>query len=462
MTHRKRSADLLIANCDLFTGDRSRPHFRPGAVAVGDGVILAAGPEREVLADFDAVRSIDAHGALVHPGLIDGHLHMTGMPYHAGPFALEEESEIKFNYTKFKAATDDETTAAFTAAAVCTLLQRGYTTFMEAGTVFETDAFADTLTRCGMRGLVSAPFGWDDTSTFAEIWPNMINDMLVSKARVDTKRVIDQCKRELKRNHDNDALVQGYVCLYGEGTGTDDLIAEAAALARDHDVVFYQHQSFQPVFVDAERRRYGDAGAVRLHRLGALGPGTTLAHMNVLTDEDVELILSAKPGLAWCPNNALHRAITPPDKCWFPSLYKQGISVSLGVDTIMCHPFGIAGVLSLYLSALVGERLADSDPFYMQTIDAASNAGLGDKLGSLTVGKRADIVIREVRDITHLSLKDDLGFILALSSSMIPVDTVIIDGRIVMDGGRLTTMDQDDVLASALHCRDELFRKLAN
>ncbi|MGX5805162.1 amidohydrolase family protein [Bradyrhizobium sp. Arg314] len=138
------------------------------------------------------------------------------------------------------------------------------------------------------------------------------------------------------------------------------------------------------------------------------------------------------------------------------------MSVSLGVDTIGSDPIGIAGLVSLYLSASSGERLNDADPFYMQTIDAANNLGLGDRLGSLTVGKRADVVIREARDITHHSWRDDTGILLALSSSMIPVDTVMIDGRIVLEKGRLTTMDQDAILAEALRQRDTLTDRLYN
>ncbi|WJI80978.1 amidohydrolase family protein [Mesorhizobium sp. C374B] len=198
-----------------------------------------------------------------------------------------------------------------------------------------------------------------------------------------------------------------------------------------------------------------------MDRLGALNPNTTLAHMNVLFEKDIELILLKRPGLSWCPNNALGYRITPPNKCWFPYLYKNGVSVSLGVDTTVIHPIGIAGLLSLYLSASFGERLNDADPFYMQTIDAANNVGLGDRLGSLTVGKRADVVIREARDITHLSWRDDTGILLSLSSSMIPVDTVIIDGRIVMEKGRLTTMDQDAILAEAVLQRDLLAASLS-
>ncbi|WP_331375472.1 amidohydrolase family protein [Sinorhizobium chiapasense] len=455
----KKTVDIVIINGDIFTGDRSQPHYRPGAIAISDGVIVGIGHEQEILSEYDAARKVDAQGAMVHPGFIETHLHSTGMAYHGAPFSPLSGTASKVNYSSMKAETDPDITAAYTAAAACSMLQRGFTLYFESGTVFETDVFAETMTRCGVRGMVTAPWGWDDMSNMTDGYG--LNETLMRRAPSDARRVIDQCKHELARNEDDNALVRGYVGLQGGSSSTDELIQEAVRLATESNAIFWQHQAFDPVSDAEERRKYGDAGTVRMSRLGGLGPNTTLAHMNMLDEPDIELILATKPGLSWCPNNAMVHRITPPHKCWFPHLYRKGVSISLGVDTTMIHPIGIAGLMGLYLSRLVGDSLSDSDPFYMQTIDAARNVGLGDRLGSLTVGKRADVVIREARDITHYSWRDDMGILLSLSSSMIPVDTVLIDGKVVMEKGRLTTMDQDEILAEAMHQRDLLANRLS-
>ncbi|WP_179875766.1 amidohydrolase family protein [Sinorhizobium sp. BJ1] len=459
-TMHKKTVDTVIFNGDIFTGDRSQPHYRPGAIAISDGVVVGIGREQEILSVYDATRRIDAQGALVHPGFIETHFHSTGTAYHGAPFSPQSGTASKVNYSSMKAATDPEITAAYTAAAACSMLQRGFTLYFESATVFETDAFAETLTKCGVRGMVTAPWGWDDMSSDMNDGYGL-NETLMRRAPADARRVIDQCKHELARNKDDNALVRGYVGLCGGTTATDELVREAVRLATESNVIFWQHQAFEPEGDAEERRKFGDSGTARMYRLGALGPNTTLAHMNMLDEQDVELILAMKPGLSWCPNNAMGYRITPPHKCWFPHLYRKGASVSLGVDTIMIHPIGIAGLMSLYLSRLVGDRMNDSDPFYMQTIDAARNVGLGDRLGSLTVGKRADVVIREARDITHYSWRDDMGILLSLSSSMIPVDTILIDGKVVMEKGRLTTMDQDEILAEAVRQRDLLADRLS-
>ena len=465
MNH-KQSVDLLVTNGDLFTGERRRPRFRPGAVAISKGAIRAVGSEKEIVSKFQATRTIDAHGGIVHPGFADTHLHLMpilihGLPFdiHGSPSGASNQEKKKLpTYAQIKVESDDEITSAFTAAAAVALLRRGFTFFMEAGTVFETDAFADTLTRCGMRGLVSSPYGWDDASSYIERSPGWMNNKILARAPADARRVIDECKREIGRNRDEKALVQGYVCLYGSGTATDELISASVTLAGEYNVLFSQHQAFTPWNVSAELQKYGETGVSRLNRLGALNSRTTLAHMNILSNEDANIVMSTKPGIVWCPNAAMRLALYPTHKCYHPSFYKAGLSISLGIDTTMSDSLGTSGLASLLLAASVGEPLQDSDPFYMQTIDAANNMLLGDKLGSMSVGKRADLVIRSVGDITHTPL-DDYGSILSLDSTTMPVDTVFIDGRIVMKGGRMTTIDQDEVMASALHQRERLFQR---
>ena len=456
MADHKQSVDLIIANGDLFTGDRARPHFHPGAVAVRDRVIAAVGAERDVLSGFEAARMIDARGAPVHPGFIETHLHFLSVLFHGFPMYADARSTAKVSYAQVKTESGDpDAVSAFAAATVVALLRRGFTCFVEAGTVFETDALADMVTRCGTRALVSAPFGWDRPLASVERTYGGASRALLDRAPADAGRVIDRCRRELRRNEDENALVRGFVCLFGEGSGSDDLIRAGVALAREHGVIFNQHQAYHPDFVRAEQAEYGQSGVSRLDRLGALGAGTTLTHLNVVSPEDAERLMAAKPAVIWCPSNAMLRAIHPANRCHQPRFYRAGMTVSLAMDTMQLQPLGSAGLAGMLLSALIGERLADADPFYMHTMDAAAAIGLADRLGSLSVGKRADIVIRSATDITHATA-DESGSVLALSSSVMPVHTVLVDGRLVMQDGWVMAIDQEQVMASALHHRERL------
>ncbi|WP_085032593.1 amidohydrolase family protein [Ensifer aridi] len=456
----KQQVDHLIVNGEIFTGDRMSPYLGNGAVAVNGNRIVAVGDTSSLLERYASEHVLDVAGAIVHPGMIDTHVHATSIVLHGLPVAVDEVSAFKVSYADVKVETDDESTDALVAAAAVALLRRGYTCFMEAGTVFETDAFANALERIGMRGMVSAPFGWDDVGIFESLAPATITARLMERAPADRATVIRRLERELTRNVDKDALVTGYVCLYGECSATDELTRDASELAKQAGVLFNQHQGFLRKWQEFETKKYGLSGVQRLHRLGALHEGTTLSHMNVMSDLDAELVVENRPGITWCPNNALHRAVHPTDLCRMPSLMEDGVCVSLGVDTTMYHPLGSAGMVSLLLSAEYGKRLDDAEPFYMQTVNAAQNIGYGDELGMLSVGKRADIVVRAVEDITHTAL-EQTGGLLALSSSQIPVDLVMIDGQIIMKGGRLTRVDQTEVLHHALAQRRRLLARAA-
>lgn len=454
----KQQVDYLIINGEVYTGDRASPFIRNGAIAVKESRIVNVGETSELIAKYKPLDSIDVAGAIVHPGMIDTHVHATSIVLHGLPVSTDHPIKSKVSYADVKVQTDDESTDALVAAAAVALLRKGYTCFMEAGTVFETDAFVAALERIGMRGMVSAPFGWDDVSTFEKHSPGMITTRLMERAPADKATVLRRLERELTRNTDKDTLVTGYVCLYGEGSATDGLTKDASDLAKQSGVLFNQHQGFIPLWEEVETSKHGISGVERLHRLGALHKGTTLSHMNVMSDHDAELVVEHKPGLTWCPNNALHRAVHPAKPCRFPALMKQGVSVSLGIDTTMYHPLGTSGMVSLLLSAACGERLDDGEPFYMQTANAAQNVGLGDQLGTLAPGKRADIVVRTAHDITHTSMEQG-GGLLALSSFNIPVDLVMINGQIIMRDGLLTQVDQDEVLRRGLEQRRRVLER---
>lgn len=453
------NADIIIKNAKIFTAERKNS-FVNGSISVIGNRIAAVGSDEEILKAYSSGTVIDAEGGMVHPGMVDTHLHLTSILFHGLPIDPDGRASTKYSYADVKTETDDAITASFAAASCVALLRRGFTTFMEAGTVFETDAFAETLSDIGMRGMVSAPFGWDDVTCFERTEPGTLNDKLLKQAPPDREIVLERLQRELRRNTDKHALVTGFVCLYGEGSASDELMEEATAMARNHGVIYNQHQGYVQKWRPVEKEIFGRSGLRRLDEFGALNPGTTLSHMNVIEPEDEALVHERKPNIAWCPNNALRRAIHPHIKCHAPSLYKNGVSVSLGLDVGLYHTLGTAGSAALLLAAEVEEQLEDSDPFFMQTIDAAHNIGMEEHLGSIEVGKKADIVIRSYGDITHTPL-DRLGSTLAFSSFLIPVDTVIIDGRIVMSKGALCTRDQREILNDAITKREQLLSRIA-
>ena len=139
------AVDLLVNNAYVVTMDQHRRVLANGAVASKDGVIVAVGPHRDVVLGVDAARTIDAHGALVHPGFIDNHVHLD---YHNIRWACrdgadwEEAIPVHGDYMKI---VDYKAEYVASKLAALEMAQNGTTCFLEAGGVMETDAAATAI-----------------------------------------------------------------------------------------------------------------------------------------------------------------------------------------------------------------------------------------------------------------------------------------------------------------------------
>ena len=152
-----QNCDLLIRNAYVITVDARRRVLSPGAVAVCGHTLVAVGPEREVVQQMRAARSIDAEGAVLHPGFIDAHNHVVGAGCR-GVFANDADDPVSgVNYAAWKADVTSEDEAAATTLTALQLLHAGYTGVVEAGTVFDPGAVAAAVEADGHPHLSGRP-----------------------------------------------------------------------------------------------------------------------------------------------------------------------------------------------------------------------------------------------------------------------------------------------------------------
>lgn len=454
----KARADIIITNGSIYTADVSNPFIRSGAVAIAGNSIVAIGLTNKIVNNFSASTVINANGAIVHPGMIDTHSHLMTMPFHGFPLNLDNSGKAALSLADVKTETDDESVAVLAAAATIAFLRTGCTLVVEAGTVFQTDAYAEAVSAVGSRGLISAPYCWDDITSLKQSLPTMFSDKLIQYAPLDKQIVIERLSKELRRNKQTDALVNGFVCLYGMGSASDELLVQAKALASEHNVIFNQHESAIRQTTDAEIAYFGEHGLDRLARLNILDSRTMLTHVNNVEEHQVRTLVESKTAFSWCPHYNMRYGMSRTEKCYFPEFYHKGSNVSVAIDGVISAPIGSAGFGAFMLANMIGEPIPPSAPFYMQTILAAKCLGLEDKIGSIEVGKRADIVIRKPGDITQQAL-DEYGATIGMSSSAIPVETVIVDGRIIYQQGYTTCVDEQAILANAIDQRDRVIAR---
>jgi 5-methylthioadenosine/S-adenosylhomocysteine deaminase len=436
------ACDLLVRNACVLTLDAERTVYPSGAVAISGRDIVAVGPEAEVAAAYRADRVLDARGALVHPGFVESHyhtgLHFTRAAISDAPHAVSPsggtDGQIGLYSAWFNHLGEDGEYASALLACV-EMVRNGITCFLEPGTALDTDAVAAAATAVGMRASLCDPFLWDYPQGLA-----MTEE--IEGAPATLERSLEVLGGELRRNADPDALVRGHVGLYGMSTFTDELAIAAKRCADEAGVVLTLHQNFEPADTDADDQRFGRPAVEYLREIGILGPSTTLAHMNVLRDGEIDALADTGAAVVWHPGNFLFYGIADGVPCRMPELADRGIPIGFMTDAAKAWSFGEMAWVGYLTARMGGDYLSSERLLEMQTIGGARAVGLQDRIGSLEPGKRADLVIRtEELPEAHPGM-DPVRAALLVSRSK-SVRTVVIDGEIVVRDGRLTRLDED-------------------
>jgi cytosine/adenosine deaminase-related metal-dependent hydrolase len=208
----------------------------------------------------------------------------------------------------------------------------------------------------------------------------------------------------------------------------------------------HQSQSIDDTQIDDER--YGKHVIVYLSERGILGPNCVFAHMDVLRPDEYEPVLESRLSLVWSIN-AWYYGTRLHVRNPMPNLYHRGANVSLGLDVSKAGGFGCNQIYTNYVLARdQGDYVSPTDLLAMHTINGARAMQVEHRLGSIEVGKRADLVIRtnNVPEAIPIFNLERQHLLVAGSKS---IDVVIIDGRIVVKGGRSTLVDEGAVYEMA-------------
>jgi cytosine/adenosine deaminase-related metal-dependent hydrolase len=447
-TSPQQTCDLLIRGAYILTMDAQRTVHPSGAIAVQGHSIAAIGAEAQILRTWRSARVLDAQGAIVHPGFIDAHLHVNAQTcrgFFRGDASKGGGSGP--SYADWKAALRPEDEHAAAGLACIEMLRHGITAFVEPGSAFDPDAVAEATQAAGVRCSLADPYLWDDMSLMDTI-PGLRSDRLNARVPADRDRCLTLLGGQLFRNRDRDGILHGHVALYGEGTASDELYRAAKALADREGVILNSHIGFDLDLAVAMEKHWRKPRFLHLAEIGAIGPNTTFVHMNLIREEEVEPIRSSGLSIVWCPLAYMSRGIPMRERTRIPDMKRLGVSVALGTDSARQSSTGDAGFLSLHLAAEAGYSLMAEDVMEMQTVGGARAAGLSAVVGSLEIGKRADIVIRAT-DVAELAPGIDPAHQLICVGHGPSADTVLVNGCIVLRKGRSTLVDETAIFAEA-------------
>lgn len=441
--------DVIIKNGCVITMDARRTIIPQGAIAVRGHTIVAVGLENSVLQEWEAKTIIDAKGAIVHPGYVEAHLHVNAQTcrgFFRGD-ASKGDGKKGPNYADWKATLSGEDENAAAGLAGVEMLRHGITTFCEPGSAFEPDAVAAATQAVGIRCTLAEPYLWDTTEIMNAI-PGLASKSLFDRVPPTRERAMKLLGSQLFRNRDKDGITHGHVALYGEGTATDELYVAGKELADREGVILNNHVGFDLDLAAAMERLYGKPRFVHFAEIGVLGPNTTFVHMNLIRDEEVEAIIGSGLSIIWCPLAYVSRGTPLRAHTRLPEMKKRGVNVALGTDSARQSSAGDAGFLALQLAGGAGHATVSEDIFEMMTLGGAQAAGLQSLIGSLETGKRADIVIRSTNTAELMPSIDPVHQLVAVGHGP-NADTVLVNGRIVLQGGHATQVDEMGIFSKA-------------
>jgi len=231
---------------------------------------------------------------------------------------------------------------------------------------------------------------------------------------------------------------------------TRELLSEVSELARKHKVMIHTHSSENKNECEIVEAETGRRNVAYLDSLGISGAHVLLAHCIHLDTEEMETLSRTKTNVAHCPSSNLKLGS---GLARVAEMLARKIPVSLGADGAACNNrldmFTEMRTAALLQKLAHGpEVLSAAQVLRMATIDGARALGLDNEIGSLEVGKRADVIVVDLNQL-HSSPKQDVISSLVYSAQPSDVRVTIIDGRVVMRDGGLMTMDESVVVKEA-------------
>lgn len=442
-------ADWLLTGT-VITCDAQRRVFRDGAVAVRDGRIVDVGTRDDVAGRWRARRELGGGRASVLPGFVDCHTHAAQ--------ALVRSliaSELPMIYRLYLPAEDAMTLDDVGLSArllMAQLLRSGVTCFAETtATPAHEDAIVEAIEDVGMRCVMGrgAP---DQRAHHAAVYSQLRDRSTIEPRPGEAEADLARTEAFLDR-HDpaGSGRIKGTV-LASHLTGfSETYFRLAAALADDRDATLQVHLARDREEVELSLAVYGARPAEVLADWGVLGPRLLAIHAILLSDREVGLLGDAGASVAHSPAECLNILNGVPSLARFRS---RGVSVGLGCDNAINDMWEVMRVAHAQQMALGGipgfdaEHLGADTLLELATIEAATAVGWADGIGSLEVGKHADSVVVD-GDAAHLVPVQHPVLDLVRYGTRADVRDVMVGGRLLVEGGRHTTIDLESVAARA-------------
>jgi len=424
---------ILIKNGTLVTMDANDSILR-GDLLVVDGRLANVGATGRTA---DLV--IDATDCAVLPGFVQTHIHLCQTLFRGAADDLSLIDWLKKRVWPMEAAHTAASVRASARLGVAELIKGGTTCALTMETVNHTEQVFKVVEETGFRATVGKCM-----MDKGEGVPSALHE--------ETETSVRESLRLLEAWHGKaDGRIRFCFAPRFAVSCTRDLLSQVAELARVRGVMIHTHASENRSECELVERETGMRNIAYLDSVGLSGRHVALAHCIHIDEQEMQILKRTRTNVAHCPssNLKLGSGIAPITK-----MLETGISVSLGADGAACNNrldmFTEMRTAALLQKVLHGpEAMPASRALRMATIDGANAIGLGDEIGSVETGKRADLILVSLAKLELTPRPVDIVSGIVYASQPSDVRTVIIDGKLVKSDGKLLTLDEQQVIENA-------------
>ena len=421
--------DLLIRNCGVLTMDQDFAVLTDRDVAISGQRIEAIEPTGRI--EREAGRVIEARGQLLMPGLVNGHTHV-GMAYFKGTAAAMPLFEwLEWGWRPIRRMTEDD--IAWSARLSCAeMIRHGVTTFNDM--YFSVHRIAEAVAESGLRACLS--------ESIMEAGPGM-------EERMPLEDQIAAAQHVARDWHGAaDGRIRVFMAPHSVYLVSQPTMARILAMAEWVGTRLHIHLSETEPEVRQSLAAWGVRPPQRLADLGVLDHPILAAHAVHLDDEDIALLDRPTVGLSHNPASNLK---LQSGRARAEDLVGRQLAVALGSDGSGSNDT-LDILKEVHLAAIQHPWRQEQRPAHaalaMATREGARALGLEAEIGTVEVGKKADLILVDLGGARNTPVHDP-HLTLAFTARGADVTTTIVDGRVLMEDGHIETLDEAAVLAEA-------------
>ncbi|SER92896.1 5'-deoxyadenosine deaminase [Salisediminibacterium halotolerans] len=440
-------SSILIKNAEIITMNAKRDQFI-GDIYIEDDTIKDLGKD---LVYPRAEKVIDATGRVVVPGFIQTHIHLCQTIFRGKGDDLELMDWLKKRIWPLEAAHDEESIYYSALLGIGELLQSGTTTIVDMETVHHTDKAFQAIADSGIRAMSGKVM--------------MDKGAEVPKPLQETTEASLQESADLmaKWDHAENGRIRYAYSPRFVISCTETLLRETAKLSKKHRTAVHTHASENTGEIEIVEAETGMRNVEYLEHIGLASERLILAHCVWLSENEKKLIQKRQVKVTHCPGSNMKLASGTAE---IPQLLSAHTCVSLGADGAPCNN-NLDMLNEMRMAALIhkpqhGPTAMDARTvFEMATIGGAKAMGMEDTIGSIEIGKKADLAVFQLTDFhTYPAYDTDTISRIVYSATRADVETTIVDGKVLMENRLMKSVDKPLVLSEADRSIKRLLKRI--